>query len=668
MREHGTVSVENHARLIYDMGAAKVLLVSGRPNRGVFAWDGREWSYVAEPANELFMQGAAYDEARERVVLFGGLEADHVGAGSSSTTALFDGATWQALMARGPAAGGGAVLVYDAARERVVLTGGGAYTNAKPRTETWLFDGKAWANAAPAESPGSQYAGAAYDRARELVVLVRPIDGNASETWEWDGETWQHVAAATPLPYVYQYALAYDAVRERIVSLVAGALWAWDGNTWARVDSDDGRDSERGTSPIAYDVARSRLVAHRPYKSTWEHDGSTWHEVRPTKPAARTGAASIYDSARKRSVYFGGVTEADDATWEWNGTAWSRGPSAASATPTGLSMAYDSKRERAVLVVDGKTWEYDGESWSEVALAPGNVGLIAYDAARGVSVALIGSATWTWDGASWRNTMAAGPTVVRDSAMAYDAARERIVRFGGYTDGTGSSQIDETWEWNGSAWTRMTPAASPSARGGHTLAFDSRRERVVLFGGYRHNEVWEYDGDTWTQRKTPSTPPGSFSNGMVYAPDRDRMVFFASTGTLWEYYPVGESCSASAQCPSGYCVAGICCDRACSNTRCEACSVDSGASADGICELTSDAGALCVSSVPDGGTTSDGGLPQRRRSSGCSAAPHGAEADGGGWLALVWLAVAASRRHARVSTWGGRRVAAAASRRRGTAR
>src|SRR5690606_32095077 len=131
---------------------------------------------VADASSSLFMQGAAYDEARERVVLFGGLGADHVGADNSRSTWSWEGGAWQEQMLSGPAAGGGATLVYDAAHDRIVLTGGAAHTNGTPREETWLFDGEAWTKADAPESPASQYAGAAYDRARELVVLVRPVD------------------------------------------------------------------------------------------------------------------------------------------------------------------------------------------------------------------------------------------------------------------------------------------------------------------------------------------------------------------------------------------------------------------------------------------------------------------------------------------------------------
>ena len=240
LRDWGDISAEDHARFVYHAGMRKVLLVSARPNRGVFAWDGTNWDRIADPSkSSLFMQGAAYDEMRDRVVVFGGLEADDANARGSRVTWVLEGKTWSEAASNGPLAGGGANLVYDVARDRVVLSGGADHTNGTPRNDTWLFDGVEWTKSDAAETPGSQYAGSAYDRARSLVVLVRPVGGTGSETWEWNGTTWARIAETTSLPYEYSYSLAYDETAQRVVALVQGALWSWNGSGWARVDSSD---------------------------------------------------------------------------------------------------------------------------------------------------------------------------------------------------------------------------------------------------------------------------------------------------------------------------------------------------------------------------------------------------------------------------------------------
>jgi hypothetical protein len=64
--------------------------------------------------------------------------------------------------------------------------------------------------------------------------------------------------------------------------------------------------------------------------------------------------------------------------------------------------------------------------------------------------------------------------------MAYDAARGRVVLFGGRL---GETFLSDTWEWDGNDWTPRFPVASPPAREGHALVYDELRDRVVMFGG-----------------------------------------------------------------------------------------------------------------------------------------------------------------------------------------
>ena len=67
--------------------------------------------------------------------------------------------------------------------------------------------------------------------------------------------------------------------------------------------------------------------------------------------------------------------------------------------------------------------------------------------------------------------------------MAYDAARQRVVLFGGF----GGGHLGDTWEWNGTNWTQLTPSTSPTARNAHAMAYDAARQRVVLLGGTKRS-------------------------------------------------------------------------------------------------------------------------------------------------------------------------------------
>src|SRR5512143_1059879 len=71
--------------------------------------------------------------------------------------------------------------------------------------------------------------------------------------------------------------------------------------------------------------------------------------------------------------------------------------------------------------------------------------------------------TWTWNGTDWTNTGttlidANGPLPGRiNMAMAYDGYN--VMLFGG-NDGSGlnGNGLSDTWIWNGTAWSKNSPA------------------------------------------------------------------------------------------------------------------------------------------------------------------------------------------------------------------
>ncbi len=101
--------------------------------------------------------------------------------------------------------------------------------------------------------------------------------------------------------------------------------------------------------------------------------------------------------------------------------------------------------------------------------------------------------------------------------MAFHRAAAQTVLFGG-TDG--NLQLNDTWVWNGVSWSQRTPVASPPGRGGHAMAYDPRRQRVVLHGGRAAtilNDTWEWDGTSW-QAFTGTAPIAGPTVGMAWDP------------------------------------------------------------------------------------------------------------------------------------------------------
>ncbi len=179
---------------------------------------------------------------------------------------------------------------------------------------------------------------------------------------------------------------------------------------------------------------------------------------------------------------------------------------------------------------------------------------MSYDAARArvvlfggnrfaPSLTLFGD-TWEWDGSQWtERTPAHSPTARTSETMAYDVARQRTVLFGGW-DGT--NDLDDTWEWDGVDWVASTPAHRPPARDAHRMAYDSVRGCIVLFGGStiastRLNDTWEWDGTDWTERVSVVSPSPRYRPALWFDANRGRVVLFGGftdTGyadDMWEW-------------------------------------------------------------------------------------------------------------------------------------
>ena len=55
--------------------------------------------------------------------------------------------------------------------------------------------------------------------------------------------------------------------------------------------------------------------------------------------------------------------------------------------------------------------------------------------------------------------------------------------------------LNDTWEWDGTNWTRITTGTNVPARDMYAMAYDTARGRVVLFGGIDSQS--QTLGDTW---------------------------------------------------------------------------------------------------------------------------------------------------------------------------
>jgi cysteine-rich repeat protein len=502
-----------------------LMTASLAPSRDTWTWEGT-WrplsTFLKPPARTS--AGFAWDAARGQAILFGGdPQVDDTMwelAGTTWTNVAVPAATELRLF---PA------MTFDGARNAVIAFGGQDQSMGvgDEYGDTIAWDGTSWAAVTGPQPPKLYAAGLAYDKHRDVAVLFGGyggVPGAASNAvWELDGTGW-HAASTSPSARLY-LAMAYDDASQRVIVFGGATL-------------------PRGfSSSLALD-------------ETWAWDGTTWTNLTTaTKPPKRAGAALVPDGNGRLllvggdpmpSVVSGDAPLAD--TWIFDNGVWSQ-----VVTPPARSsaaLAYDAVGHRAIMqgglvgpspgTTVNDTWELTPRGWRKLALAT-NPGLLTYagmafDDVRGEYVLFGGlesgagdsNQTWTFDGSAWTQQTTPPAIAARlGPSLAFDPVSQRVIMFGG----TGSDP--DTYAWDGSTWITVATSGPPPRVSG-AMAGDPLHRQVVLFGGYQLGDTWIWDGTQWTQG--PPGPPADKSVSLVWNPARQRLVLYGSpSATTWEW-------------------------------------------------------------------------------------------------------------------------------------
>lgn len=164
---------------------------------------------------------------------------------------------------------------------------------------------------------------------------------------------------------------------------------------------------------------------------------------------------------------------------------------------------------------------------------------MVFDAATGTTVLFGGfngselADTWTWNGSAWtKQTPATSPPALRGSAMVFDSATNNVVLFGGLSSGGLSA---DTWTWDGTTWTKQS-ATGPTARSGAAMAYDTATHNVVLFGGDGStgplSDTWVWSGTAWTSPTLTTTAPSArFESSTAYDASTQNVVLYGGEGS-----------------------------------------------------------------------------------------------------------------------------------------
>lgn len=281
--------------------------------------------------------------------------------------------------------------------------------------------------------------------------------------------------------------------------------WSWNGTAWTNISTGISGNTltnptPRYSSSMSFDGTYVTMVGGtngiRNLSETWSYNtGSGWFQQPLTNsislnppplysiPSLLRDASMAYQSGVSggEAVLFGGNSSSQRHyvmdTWVWvkgNPGTWTYLSPVNS--PTGRTNAAIASSATTAVLFGGKN--FDG--WL--------------------------SDTWTWNGTNWTQITGLVPGTTCPSArygamMAYDANHSKWVLFGGVTV---NGYSNETWTFNGTTWTNVTPATSPSPRAYGAMAYLTANTTTVLFGGLDslvdYNDTWVWNGTTWTQQ------------------------------------------------------------------------------------------------------------------------------------------------------------------------
>jgi hypothetical protein len=233
---------------------------------------------------------------------------------------------------------------------------------------------------------------------------------------------------------------------------------------------------------MTYDSVTQKVVLFGGFNGTylddtWLWDGSTlqWTQATPNHhPPAVTGPM-LFPDPNGRADLFGGFDGHfyQLTMWQWNGTDWTQ------LFPPTVPFARSSAAV-ATNAFTGQVVMFGGLA----DVNPNN--------------------TWTYDGTTWTlQSPAVQPLLVYAASAAFDPGLQGVVLFGG---GSGGIDQNTTWLWDqvGATWIQLSTQQSPPAREGAGMAYDAALQRVILFGGQDNNGNFN---DTWELISAPTPTP-----------------------------------------------------------------------------------------------------------------------------------------------------------------
>ncbi len=536
------------SRAIHDAVRHRMVLVNGAdPTRlwelGLGATGSPAWRQVVvrgaefPAAREGF--SAVYDSLRDQVWVYGGTIFASGLTREVWTLSLGDAPEWRRVPTQtgGPVARSGHVAVLDAARDRMLVYGGQCEASTETASylaDTWQLDlagTHAWTRLAVGSTPppGRMGATALFDPWNDRMVVfggwrvgLDPLgyfqNGFVlADAWELtfygSVTAWSQLRTTTPPPGRHQHVAVLDPVGRRML-VSAGNSWQHRNDlsdTWAL-------SLESGQFNVVHEWTQLAATGSSPYVF---------------------GHSAVYSPERGTLVQFGGVGDANEC-FEFSPTArsWAR-------IDAGVGAAYPSRRTLAVLVPDpasDQLWLFGESGWS------------------------CKNDLWSFglaDASSWRALPTTGVSTdcVRRKLI-YDPLHRRLLAFGCFRrDGQFRNCSIEVWALpleEPRVWAPLaTGSVVPDGRQEFSLAYDPRRQRILMFGGVTfaraaadlgedRDDLWSFSllDDRWTPLPVVNSPGARNRHWAGYDAVGDRMVVVGGATSFYRGFGQRTDCWA----------------------------------------------------------------------------------------------------------------------------
>lgn len=506
---------------VYDAAHDRLLLLRDEWDLWVLplGQDG-SWQSVptsGEPPDVVRFHSVVLDTKEDRFLVFGGITAGGLRSNGVWVLSLKDGPRWSRLVPAGtsPAARSHHGAAYDPLNDRMIVVGGNG------GNDVWaleLAETPKWRvlpTSGPSPAIASQ-AHAVYDSPRGRVIVTLR-QGYRMTAWglslgeqpRWTELSPPEDGPRGPNSIIDEWGLYADPLRDRLLMVWLEGNLGFPNVVWElslsgapvwRVLASGGLPLN-GSRPhsAAFDLSRERLLLQSDLRSeTWGFGSDRlWHQL-AGPPRGRHGHVSVYDPLRRRMLLMAG--------------------------------------QSAHYFAGSGFMEYDGRIW-QLSL----------------------------DDLVWTLTDENSPSL-EDYAAVHDPLGDRVIGIGGmslYYPGCHPPYDPPVPGYQYAPWAIPLSGGSSgqvpgSAFGvhGHSAVLDTRRNRVLVFGGVTdswycdHNARLERsynnrlrvlalaDPAGWSEVTTPEDGPGPRAwHGAVYDEDRDRVWMWGGAGAsdeLWQ--------------------------------------------------------------------------------------------------------------------------------------